>query len=284
MFAVLLALGSALSWGTGDFISGLMSRRVALLSVLVLSQGAGLPLMALVALLRGDLPQDFSFVPYAALASLFGQIGLAGLFRGMAVGTISIVAPISATGAAIPVIVGLATGEQPTPLQGAGIVLAIVGVMLASREPDDTPSSFAPRPSSGSHGLPYALLAAFGFGLFYVTLGYAGRVDVVWAVLVQRAVSLPLLLAAVAIARPNLAVGWHATGVLVIAGALDVTANVLYAAANATGLGGLAAVLASVYPVITVALAAGFLRERLASWQWAGVASALAGIALISLR
>ncbi|HEV2121913.1 MAG TPA: DMT family transporter [Chloroflexota bacterium] len=283
MFAVLLALGSALSWGTGDFISGLMSRRVALLSVLVLSQGAGLPLMALVALLRGDLPQDFSFVPYAALASLFGQIGLASLFRGMAVGTISIVAPISATGAAIPVMVGLATGEQPTPLQGAGIMLAIVGVMLASRDPDDTRSSFVVRPSSSS-GLPYALLAALGFGLFYVTLGYAGRVDAVWAVLVQRAVSLPLLLAAVAVARPNLAVGWHSAGVLVIAGALDAAANVLYAAANAAGLGGLAAVLASVYPVITVALAAGFLRERLAPWQWAGVASALAGIALIALR
>lgn len=283
MFAVLLALGSALSWGTGDFISGLMSRRVALLSVLVLSQGAGLPLMALVALLRGDLPQDFSFVPYAALASLFGQIGLASLFRGMAVGTISIVAPISATGAAIPVIVGLATGEQPTPLQGAGITLAIVGVMLASREPDDTRSSSVVRPSSSS-GLPYALLAALGFGLFYVTLGYAGRVDAVWAVLVQRAVSLPLLLAAAAVARPNLAVGWHSAGVLVIAGALDAAANVLYATANAAGLGGLAAVLASVYPVITVALAAGFLRERLAPWQWAGVASALAGIALIALR
>jgi drug/metabolite transporter (DMT)-like permease len=280
MLPIALALGSALSWGVGDFLSGLMSRRVALLSVLILSQGAGLPLIAAVVLLRGLFPSDWSFVPAAALASVFGQIGLASLFRGMAVGTISIVAPISATGAAIPVLLGLATGERPTALQGMGVVFALAGVILASRDEKQEQRTTRRR----SAGLGYALVAALAFGLFYVALGYAGRVDPYWAVLVQRAVSLPLLLAAMAAGRPKMAVGWRYVAVLAVAGALDVAANVLYAASNAAGLGGLAAILASLYPVVTVTLAGGFLRERLALLQWAGVCSALVGVAFIAFR
>ena len=298
MSGIGLALASALSWGSGDFLSGLMSRRLPLALVLLLSQGTGLPLMALVVGVRwsgGVGPGNWQFVPDALLAALFGQIGLAALFRGMAMGSISIVAPISATSAAVPVLVGLATGERPTVLQAIGVALALAGVALASLPPvsNDAASATggpdalgrteeAPAQRRMATGAGFGLLAALGFGLFYVALRRASADDPFWPVLVQRAGSVVLLLAVSAVLRPRLAVTGRSAAVLALAGILDVSANVLYGAASVSGIGGLAAVVASLYPVVTVALAAVFVRERLARPQRAGVVAALAGVALIA--
>ena len=303
MLGILLALGSALTWGCGDFLSGLMSRRLPLLAVLLFTQAIGIPLMGVLALARG-VPADWTFIPLAALAGLTGLLGLAALFRGMSLGAISIVAPISATGAALPVLVGLFTGERPTVLQGVGVLFALAGVVLASRpanpahpaeisgssettEPKGTTGPAAPRPGIMAAGAGFGLLAALGFGLFYLVLRAASDAsgqDPFWPVLVARTVSTLFLGFLYLVLRPRLAVRPAQAGTLAIAGALDVSANALYAAASTTGIGPLAAVLSSLFPVITVALARVFLQERLSISQGLGVLSALAGVALIAWR
>lgn len=310
MPAVVLALGSALTWGTGDFLSGLMSRRVTLLVVLLISQGSGVPLMALLVWARGTPPPGWGFIPLAALAGITGQLGLGALYRGMAIGTISIVAPISATGAALPVLYGLLTGERPTVVQGIGVGLALLGVTLVSQQP--RPAQGAPTPPhhdgsahwDGPEGaakpgreaavkavghqaktsILYALGSAVSFGVFYLALGAAGQADPLWAVLIQRSAALPCLLIVSAIARPSFGLGWRPALILLAGGTLDLTANVLYADAYAAGLGGLSAVLASLYPIATISLALLVLRERVTWLQGLGIASALGGITLIAWR
>ena len=280
MLGIGLALASAITWGGGDFLSGLMSRRLPLLTVLLVTQGAGVP-WVLAAGLASGVPTDWSFVPLACLASLCGLVGLGALFRGMAVGAMSIVAPISATGAALPVLVGLASGEQPTALQGAGVVLTLVGVALASRQPA------GPGGSRLVTGAGYGLLAALGFGLFYVVMRGATRAageNPFWPGFVARSTGTLLMLGVGAATRARFGVRRTEAGVLVVAGALDVSANVLYAAASVTGIGPLAAVLSSLFPVSTIALARLFLHERLIPLQSAGVISALLGVALIAWR
>jgi len=303
MSGILLALSSALTWGCGDFLSGLMSRRLPLLAVLLFSQAVGIPLIGILALARG-VPADWTFVPVAALAGLTGLLGLAALFRGMALGAISIVAPISATGAALPVVVGLFTGERPTALQGVGVLFALAGVVLASRpanpahpaEPSRSTDPTAPSGTTGPAAQPprilapgagFGLLAALGFGLFYLVLRAASDArgqDPFWPVLVARAASTIVLGSLCLVLKPRLAVRPAQAGTLALAGAMDVSANALYAAASTTGIGPLAAVLSSLFPVITVALARVFLQERLSISQGLGVLSALAGVALIAWR
>ena len=283
MLGITLAVGSAAAWGCGDFLSGLMSRRLPLLTVLFVTQAAGVPLMFVAALLSG-IPADWSFVPLGCLAALGGLTGLGALFRGMSVGAMSLVAPLSATGAAIPIVVGLATGEAPTVPQGIGVLMALVGVMLASR-PADEPGST--RRTTLAAGAGYGLIAALGFGAFYVVLraatAQAGG-DPYWPVVAARTTGTVILLGIAAAVRPSLAVSPTNLGTLVVAGALDVGANALYAAASATGIGPLAAVLSSLFPITTIALARLFLHERLARTQSLGVLSALGGVALIAWR
>ncbi|MDQ6670331.1 MAG: DMT family transporter, partial [Chloroflexota bacterium] len=202
-------------------------------------------------------------------------------YRGMGVGLVSIVAPISATGAAVPVLFGLVRGERTTPLQTVGIILALIGIVLASRataEPNG-----ASRPMLG-RGVGVALVAALGFGGFFVLLHEASLHDVLWATVVQRLTGLCVMLIATLVLRPSLAVGWSRLPSLVLIGALDTGANVLYAYASTLGLVSLAAVLASLFPVTTVMLAWAVLHERLSPAQAIGVVCALAGVALISVQ
>ena len=120
MLGPLLALTASLSWGVGDFLAGHRTRWLPVVTVLVISQAAGLATVALVVAVRGVGPPDAGHLLYGALAGLFGAIGLAALYRGLAVGPMSIVAPISATAAIIPVTFDLVAGERPTAIQGAG--------------------------------------------------------------------------------------------------------------------------------------------------------------------
>jgi drug/metabolite transporter (DMT)-like permease len=291
-----LALASALSWGCSDFLSGLMSRRLPLSTVLLTTQAAGVPLMLLAGLLYG-VPSDWSFVPLACLAAPGILTGLGALFRGMAVGAVSIVAPISATGAAIPVLVGLVTGDSPTLLQGVGVLCALIGVMLASRPGAGSGDAGNARDAGNADvvskrlvlaaGAGYGLVAALGFGVFYVVLRYASAAaggDPYWPVLVARTTGTLIMLGIVVGSQRRPSLRAADGGVLVLAGGLDVAATTLYAAASVTGIGALAAVLSSLYPVTTIGLARAFLHERLARLQAMGVVSALAGVALIALR
>jgi len=283
VLAIGLALASSLAWGLADFGAGLKSRRFAVLTVLVISQVGSLPFVVVVVVARGaGPPEDLSFAVLAFLAGASGTVGIAAFYRGLAVGTMSVVAPISATAAVVPLTVGVATGERPSAVQGLGVALALIGVVLASREAASAAEGARPGSRTGA-GVGLALIAALGFGGFFVGIDAASaRGDEFWAILVQRSTSL-LLVAAVALrARPRLAVGALETCALVAIGVADVAANTLFALASTRGLVSVVGILGSLYPVITILLAWTVLRERLAPAQWAGVGGALGGVALIA--
>lgn len=280
MTAIALALGASLSWGVSDFVAGLKSRGFPVLAVLVVSQPAGLAAVAVMVVARGAEAPDAEHALYALAAGVAGVLGLAAFYRGLAAGAMSVVAPVSATAAVVPLAFGLARGERPTVLQAAGVGLALFGVILASREAEEE----ARRGSRVAAGFGFALLAALGFGFFFVALDAAseGGTDVLWAVLLLRTAASAIVLAVALALRPRLPRGRTDLAALAVVGFLDMTANVLFAAASTRGLVSVVSVLASLYPVVVVILARTVLQERIARGQQAGIVLALAGVALIS--
>jgi drug/metabolite transporter (DMT)-like permease len=277
MLAVALALGAAVAWGAADFLGGLKSRAVATIVVVAFGQATGLVLVAAFVAARGEGFPETRFFVYAVLAGIAGAVGIAALYRGLAVGSMSIVAPITATGAVIPVAVGVSTGERPTALQGAGLALALGGVVLAARQPGG--ETLRGRVAAG---VGLALLAALGIGSFLVALDAASEGGVAWALLVQRSVCLGLVLAAGALLRTGVNVSRVDLAPMVAIGALDMAANALFAVASTRGLVSVVSVVASLYPVTTVVLARLLLAERISRAQQVGVAGALMGVVLIT--
>ena len=176
--------------------------------------------------------------------------------------------------AAVPVIFGIATGDRPSLWQWLGIAAALGGVFLASREPG--------RGVKVAAGVGLALLAAIGFGGYFPPMHAAGNADFWWASLIFRMTSTSIILAAVAIRRPSLAVAPMQVPLLALVGIGDMLGNLLFAAASTSGLVSITSVLASLYPIITVVLARLVLKERVARSQEAGIVLTLAGVALIS--
>lgn len=275
MLAIGLALSAAVAWGVGDFFGGLTARRLNVLAVVALSQLAGLAGIAAWTAAAGEGPPSGRSLLAAAGAGVAGAAGLAALYRGMAIGAIGIVAPLSAVSPVIPLAVDAARGDRPGGLQLAGVALALAGVVLASRE-----AGSAGRRSAAGVGL--ALLAALSFGLYYVGIGEASQGGVAWAVLVARLASTTFAFGAAAATGAALGAGRRFLLVLAFVGLADVGANILFAEATTRGFVGVVSVVASLYPVITVALAAVVLRERLTVSQRGGAAIALAGATLIS--
>jgi drug/metabolite transporter (DMT)-like permease len=276
VLAVALGLSSSLFWGLGDFLGGLQSRRVRVLAVLLVSQAAGLSAIAIgIAIARAEAPPLVDLWP-AAAAGLAGAIALSAFYRALAIGTMSIVAPISATGAAVPVVVGIASGDRPAALQLAGIVAAIVGVVLASRELDE-PGRVPERTS-----IALALVAALGFGTFFIGMDAGADASVPWALLANRVASVGAVLLVVGAARVPLPGSPRRLAPLVLVGLLDAGANGLYAWGATEGLVSVVAVLGSLYPVATVLLARLVLGERVRRVQEVGIVAALVGVALIA--
>jgi drug/metabolite transporter (DMT)-like permease len=275
--ALLLAFASSVSWGAGDFLGGLKSRRLPLLNVLVASQLTGLVLIGAYVAIRAEGPPGGDLALWGPISGLAGAVGLAAFYRGLAVGNMGVVAPISATAAIVPLAVGVAGGDRPNGLQYAGIALALVGVVLASREEVE-----ARLGGPVARGAGFALLSALGFGLFFVGMDHASDEDVGWAILANRTTSVTVLLAAFAVLRPPLAVRRPDVPALVAIGTLDITANAMFAVASTEGLVSLVAVLGSLYPITTVGLAAVVLGERPHRVAQVGVVLALGGVALIA--
>jgi drug/metabolite transporter (DMT)-like permease len=247
---------------------------------MVLSQGMGLVLIAGIVAVRGVGPPAGEYALYGALSGLAGVVGLAAFYRGLAVGAMAVVAPISATAAVIPVAVGVLTGERPSALQGVGVALALLGVALVSRETDE--DGEAGRATRVATGAGLAALAALGFGSVFVAMDAASEGDVFWAILVNRIAGVGLLATLTLGLRPSLALEPADVRALVAIGVLDISANSLFAVAATEGLLSLVAVLASLYPVATIVLARYVLHERVRRSQQAGVAGALAGVGLIT--
>jgi drug/metabolite transporter (DMT)-like permease len=257
------------------------SRRIALLVVLLTSQGVGLVLITAVVLAAGTGPPAAGIMLVAALGSIAGIAGLAAFYRGLVVGAMGVVAPISATAAAIPVAVGLAGGERPSTLQVVGMLVVLVGVVLASREAGG-PVGADGRSARVAAGAGLALVAALGFGTFFVVVDYASEADPLWTILAARATGVVLLSTLLAAGRRRVALDRRDAPGLIAIGAFDVAANTMFALASTQGLLSVVAVLASLYPVATIILARVVLGERVRAVQRTGALGALAGVVLIT--
>ncbi|MDQ4095936.1 MAG: DMT family transporter [Actinomycetota bacterium] len=280
--AVVLALLASITYGSADFLGGLFTRRVGVLTVVLVSQAMGTLLLALA--LPFFLDQEYSVdaVAWGAAAGIAGAAGVTMLFRGLARGRMSVVAPTTGTiAAALPVVVGLLAGERPAPLALVGVALALAAVALvsASEHGSETESPSGERRPSG---LPEALGAGTSFGLFFVLLDNAGDAAGLWPLVGARASSLTIMTLAVLVARaafkppPGTLVG------IAVAGVLDVAANLFYLLATQRGLLALVAVLTSMYPATTVLLARIVLKEKLTRVQMVGLVFALGGVIAIA--
>jgi len=272
VLAIVLGLGSSLSWGVADFLGGLASRRVGALTVVAVSQLAGLVVLAAILAVRREPVPPASDLGLGAAAGAVGAAGLAAFYRALAVGSMSLVAPVAALGAVIPVAVGVAGGDRLGPATAIGLPLALAGAVLVGRA----------RGPATRRGLRLAVVAALGFGLFFTLLAPAADHDVLWASAMARVASVPTVVIAALVTGAGLALPRRLAPVVVFAGLLDTTANVSFAAASQRGLISVVAVLGSLYPVATVALARAVLGERVGRAQAAGVAAALAGVVLIA--
>jgi uncharacterized membrane protein len=294
MAAIALGFASAVAWGAADFLGGLKSRTLEVLTVLLISQAVGLVGVGVAVAVRGEAPPGAGILPWVALAAVAGTVGLAAFYRALSVGAMGVVAPVSASAAAIPVAAGVIGGERPGAIQLAGIALAIAGVAVASYDPATTNQGGGqtPDPNGGGSapsgvrgltpGVGLALVAAVGFGLFFVGLDEASDHDLLWALVLTRVVSTAMLVLAALALRPSFRMSGSDARAVAAVGVLDVGANALFAAASTLGLVSVVAVLGSLYPVTTLVLARFLLGERLHRIQRAGALGALAGVALIS--
>jgi drug/metabolite transporter (DMT)-like permease len=277
--AVLLALGSAVVYGTSDFLGGLASRRASVFGVVALSQLAGLvALLALLPWLGGATrPADLA---WGAAGGLAGATGLVIFFRTLARGVMSVIAPVTAvTAAAVPVLVGLLEGNRIGFWSGAGIVLALVAVVLVSAE-GGLSALRAARPAS----IPPALAAGAAFGVFFVFLDRTGDGSGLTPLVAARLASVGLVVAVALLGRRPLGVPRGSLPLVAASGVGDMSANALFLLATQLHSQlAIVGVLASLYPVSTVVLAQFVLRERLVPAQLAGLAAAAGAVVLITL-
>jgi drug/metabolite transporter (DMT)-like permease len=276
MAAIALALGSSLVWGCADFFGGMLSRRLALAGVTIVSQAAGFA--ALLFWLAGDgLRLGGRAFALGLLAGVGGGVGLACFYRALAVGTMSVVSPVAACGALVPFALALATGERPSSLVVGGAVAALAGAVLASLE-----EHRANEPAR-RRGALLAVAAAVSLGLFVYFIGLAGRHgDTLSALVGARVGSLTLLVAAAVASRSALRLTRRDLPAVALLGLLDTTANGLFVLASARGYLSIVSVLGSLYPVVTVLAAHVLLGERVSRAQRLGVGLALAGVAVVA--
>ncbi len=276
--SVIIALCAAGVYGAADFFGGLAARKTAAAAVVVLSQLAGIVVLGIAWL---ALPGTFyaSDIAWGIAAGIAGGLAIACLYAALAIGRMGVVSPITAVvGASVPVAVGLALGQRPAPVTLAGIALAFVAVALVSANAETR------RISLSEPGLGLALASGAGIGLLYVFLS-RGHADGGLALLATtRATSLVVLVVYALVRRESLRPAPGGLPTILLAGALDMGANVLYVIATRHGSLPVVAVLTSLYPASTVALARIVLHERLQTLQWVGVGCAACGVALIALH
>jgi drug/metabolite transporter (DMT)-like permease len=274
-----LGLGSGLCWGTADFFGGVQARRLPALSVALWSQAAGALALAAALAVQGTPPTRSGFA-WGLAAGAGSGLALMLFYRGLAEGAMSVVAPVAACGAVVPVLVAPLRGELPSAVAWLGIAAAVAGVVLVSRSPGGQTTTLRARV------LAMALGAALGFGLFFVFVD-AGTATAgaspLWVIAGARTSSL-LVLAGIAATGGRSQAGWPGRRIVPVAlvGIADTTANLLFALAATGGNLAVVGVLGSLYPVATVMLARWLLRERLSGGQNAGVVLALTGVGLLA--
>jgi drug/metabolite transporter (DMT)-like permease len=284
---VLLGLAAAVLYGSGDFLGGMATRRAHVLTVLTLVETAGVIVAVAVAVLSGG-PASLPGLAWGFSAGVIGGLGLIVFYVGLAAGPMSVVAPVSGLVATVlPVAVALAEGERPGPGVYAGATLCLVAIVLASSAGETSgPARTGPAhpPRRLGRAIAYGTASGLAFGLFFLLIRNAGQSGEVWPVAAGRIGELAIVLAAAAVLRPGLlrGIGGSIPLVAAAAGVIDVVANLCYVAATRTGSFGLAVVLASLYPGVTVLLARVVLGERLRWIQRVGLGLAAIGILLVT--
>ena len=297
----ILALAAAVLYGTADFLGGVASRRASVFAVLALTVPAGAVVMVVVALL-GQVPAiggllghgglgspasvgDWSAVGWAAASGVCGAVGLVAFYAGFATAPISVVAPVAAlVSAVLPVGVAIIGGERPAATVIAGGLICLVAVVLVSAQPADHRGGRRLVTPERLRALGYGAAAGAGFGLFFIFLKNAGQSGVLWPVAISRSAG-TVLAFGIALAtrtRPPWGRG-GITGIALASGAIDAAANVCYVLATRAGLFGLAVVITSLYPGMTVLLARVLLGERMRWLQRAGLLLAAAGVVLVTV-
>jgi drug/metabolite transporter (DMT)-like permease len=246
--------------------------------VLLVTQTTALVLLlAVVAAFAEPLPASRCLL-YAAAAGVAEGVGVAALYRGLAVGTMSLVAPVASVAPALPLVAGWLLGEVPGPVQIVGLLLAVTGVVLTScraRRPGQGPSKVA---SSAFYGL----LSAAGFGVFFVALDIAAEASIPWALFVARFSAVLALFAFASSGRFRLVPGRADLPLLFAIGVVIVAADAMYATATTVGLLGIVAVVGALHTVVTIGLARVILKERIARWQQLGIVACVAGVLIIT--
>lgn len=274
--AAVLALAGALGWGVGDFFGGLAARRLAVLTVLAVSQAVGLVgVLAWTVTFGEPFPGTAELAP-AAGGGIVAMIGLGALYRGLAIGAMGIVAPISGASPVIPLAVDAARGDVPSTPQWLGVALVGAGIVVLSREP----KAVGGRRVAAGAGL--AIVAALGFGLFFVGIDAGADESAVWAVTAARLAAVPIVVVAALVTSTTLRPPRAVLPLVVAVGVFDTGANFFVAAATTHGAVGIVAVLSSLYPIATIVLAWLVLGEKLSAGKRAGGVIALAGAAFVA--
>lgn len=287
--AAVLALASALAYGVGDFFGGLSARRLPSAAVVLRTHAAGLAGLVILLPLVGTATPAGRDLAIGAVGGIAGATGVLLFYRGMARGSMSLVAPItSVLAAVVPIVAGMGSGERPSGPVLAGIPVALAAVVLLAREPaaDGTAPERAAASLSPSQ-LAEALGAGLGFGLYFVALDLAGDSAGLWPVVSGRVASVSLFcLVTLVTATARVGDGRARRGplpaMLVACGLLDAWANALYLLATHRGMLTLVAVIGALYPASTLLLARTILGERLARHQFGGVLLAGAAVALVA--
>lgn len=272
--AVIFGLASALSWGAGDFSGGLATKRAPVFNVLAISHAFGLLLLLVLALAwREPLPATAD-LGWGLAAGLAGAVGLASLYRALAVGQMGLVAPLSAVlTAALPALFSMFTEGLPGAPQLVGFALAAVGIWLVA----GTGAA-----GSARDGLGLAVLAGCGFGAFFILVHRAGSSAVFWPLVAARVGSLSMVLPIALVRRQPLQLDRRLLGVVLLSSTLDAAGNAFFVLAGQAGRLDVAAILSSLYPAATVLLATLLLGERVTRVQLAGIVAALVAIVLIA--
>jgi drug/metabolite transporter (DMT)-like permease len=280
VLASLLALLASLSWGTADFWAGLESRRTTVWTAALIGQGvAALALIVALLVLAPETPPAAALVP-AVLGGVAGAAGALLQYRALALLDMSVASPIVAGAALVPVLWGLARGEQPSHLQIIGVAITLIGIVVISRGPSRHEAK--PRRADRA-GILVAIGSAVTLGLFLVAVDYGRGAGPLWTVTVARTVAIAAIALAAAVSRPAVRPRGRALPILVGVGLLIATANLSFASATTMGYLSIVAVLGWLNPAVTILWARAVLHERLRPLQVSAAAFVFAGIVCITL-
>lgn len=273
--AVSFGLASALAWGAGDYGGGLLSRRASGLGIVLVSQLVGMAIAAAIAVAKPEPWPGPSDVGWSIVSGIAGVVGISCLYRGLAVGRMGTVAPVTAVlAAALPVLAGVLQEGLPSPVVLTGIGLAIVAVVLVSRVSAEEGSS--------REGLGLALAAGTALGTFNITIAHLTEGLVFGPLTIVRGVEALFVVVIIAVTRTSWRLSDRILPLVLIVGVLDMSGNAFFILARQAGQLATAAALSSLYPVMTVILAATFLRERITVVHALGIAAAAVAIVLIT--